>query len=243
MRNFIAAVVLLALSLPAVAAEQATDTTKTTNSDLSYSLEIKSRQSWRGGLTTSNMNVQPTIEYAGIKNLTLGAWGCYAVNNNYAEVDLYANYSIGNFGISLYDYFNPVPSEDAKHHHFFNFDKKETGHLIDFVVDYTFSSVPIKLLASSIIYGGDINENNNNRYSTYFEASYSHTLKSGQHLCYFVGGTPHESMYYKEANIVNVGFKLTQDVKLGGYNLPVSGSIVVNPARGNIYFIAGICLF
>jgi len=223
-------------------AEEA-DTSKAQSKDLSLSLEIKSRHAWRGGLTTRSWNMQPTIEYSGIKNLTLGAWGCYTINNEYAEVDLYASYSLGNFGITLYDYFNPMPSENGANHHFFNFDKNVTGHLIDATIDYTFGSIPLKLMASTIVYGADLNDSGSNKYSTYFEASYEHTLSSGQTISYFVGGTPHKSMYYNNANVVNLGFKVSQDVKISSYTLPVNGSIVVNPARGNIYFIVGICPF
>lgn len=244
MRKILTLAFIAVLSLQvATAVAQDADTSTVKSSDLSLSLEIKSRHAWRGGLTTRSWNMQPTIEYSGIKNLTLGAWGCYTVNNEYAEVDLYASYSLGNFNITLYDYFNPMPTEDSKNHHFFNFDKNVTGHLIDATVDYTFSSIPLKLMASTIVYGCDLNNSGKNNYSTYFEASYEHKFSSGQTISYFVGGTPHKSMYYNNANVVNLGFKLSQDVMIGSYALPVNGSIVVNPARGNIYFIVGVCPF
>ena len=244
MKSILTYAIFTVLSLQAVAASaESTDSTAAQPSNLSLSLEIKSRHSWRGGLTTRSWNMQPTIEYSGIKNLTLGAWGCYTINNEYAEVDLYAAYGLGPFCVTVYDYFNPTPTEDGQNHHFFNFDKKVTGHLIDATIDYTFSSIPLKLMASTIVYGADLNDNENNRYSTYLEASYEHTLSSGQTISYFVGGTPHKSMYYDNANVVNVGMKVSQDVKIGSYTLPVNGSIIVNPARGNIYFIVGVCPF
>lgn len=235
-------IAVLSLQVAAAAAQDA-DTSAVKSSDLSLSLEIKSRHAWRGGLTTRSWNMQPTIEYSGIKNLTLGAWGCYTVNNEYAEVDLYASYSLGNFNITLYDYFNPMPNEDGKNHHFFNFDENVTGHLIDATIDYSFGCIPLKLMASTIVYGCDLNSSGKNNYSTYFEASYDQTLSSGQTISYFVGGTPHKSMYYNNANVVNLGFKVSQDIKIGSYALPVNGSIVVNPARGNVYFIVGVCPF
>jgi hypothetical protein len=244
MRSILTYAIFTVLSLQAVAASaESVDSTKAQTSDLSLSLEIKSRHVWRGGLTTRSWNMQPTLEYSGIKNLTLGAWGCYTVNNEYAEVDLYAGYSIGNFNLTLYDYFNPMPSEDGDNHHFFNFDRKVTGHQIDATIGYSFGSIPLKLMASTIVYGADLNDNEHNRYSTYLEASYEQTLSSGQTISYFVGGTPYKSMYYNSANVVNLGFKVSQDVKIGSYSLPVNGSIIVNPARGNLYLIVGICPF
>ena len=207
-------------------------------------MELKSRHTWRGGLTTRSWNVQPTIEYKPIQQLTLGAWGCYAVDNDYAEVDLYISYSVGQLAITVYDYFNPIPSENARNHHFFDFDKKTTGHQVDVAAKYTLSSIPLTLMASTIVYGCDLNENANNRFSTYLEAAYEHTIKSGQHLKYFIGGTTHEGMYYGNANIVNVGLSVTQPIRLSSvYEVPVTGSLIVNPARGNIYLVIGATLF
>jgi hypothetical protein len=228
-------------ALPALA--ESADSSTVQSSNLSLSLEVKSRYAWRGSLATRSWNMQPTLEYSGIKNLTLGAWGCYTVSNEYAEVDLYAAYSVGPVRLSVYDYFNPMPNEGAQNHHFFNFDKKVTGHLIDATIDYSFGSLPLKLMASTIVYGADLNDSGSNRYSTYLEATYSHTLNSGQTIDYFVGGTPFKGLYYSNANVVNLGVKVSQKLKIGSYTLPVNGSIIVNPARGNIYFIVGFCPF
>lgn len=232
---------LLLLSLQAAA--EVADSSKVQTSPLSLSLELKSRHAWRGGLTTRSWNVQPTLEYDALENLTLGAWGCYTTTNEYAEVDLYVAYSAGPVCITLYDYFTPIPNENAPNHHFFNFDKRSTGHQVDATIDYSFESIPLKLTASTIVYGADLNQNGSNQYSTYFEASYLQNLKSGQSVSYFIGGTPHKSMYYNSANIVNLGVKVSQDIMISSYKLPVSGSIIVNPARGNIYFIIGVCPF
>jgi len=238
MKNLLIYSFLLLLSLQAAA--EVADTSKVEPSPLTLSLELKSRHSWRGGLSTRSWNVQPTLEYAVLKNITLGAWGCYTTTNDYSEIDLYATYTAGPVCVTLYDYFNPTPNENAPNHHFFNFDKESTGHQIDATIDYSFESVPLKLMASTIVYGADLNQNGSNRYSTYFEASYLQKLKSGQTVSYFIGGTPHESMYYSNANIVNLGLKVSQDIMISRYKLPVSGSIIVNPARGNIYFIVSI---
>lgn len=262
MRKILTLAFIAVLSLQvATAVAQDADTSTVKSSDLSLSLEIKSRHAWRGGLTTRSWNMQPTIEYSGIKNLTLGAWGCYTVNNEYAEVDLYASYSLGNFNLTLYDYFCPTPTEDGDNHHFFNFDRKVSGHTFDACLSYSFSNIPLTLTASTAFFGDgrsytiEIPSTNPNadpeeikyrgysRYSTYLEANYTQTLKSGQRISYFIGGTTHDGMYYSTANIVNLGFKVEQDIMIGSYALPVNGSIVVNPARGNIYFIVGVCPF
>lgn len=236
-------VVVIASSSNAAAGSSLPDSSSSSESKVMLSLDLKSRHSWRGSLTTSSWNMQPTLEFYGLKNMTIGAWGCYTPNGEYAEVDLYASYSTSHLKISVLDYFSPVPNEQAPNHHLFDFDKKTTGHLVDAVICYTFSRIPVSLTASTILFGNDLNRSGYNRYSTYFEASYSYHISERQKLLLFIGGTPHSSMYYSSANVVNAGLKLTHVADIGSYKLPTSGSIIINPARGNIYFIIGITPF
>ncbi len=217
-------------------------TTVSKSSLFSLSAEIKSRHVWRGGLTCSAWNMQPTLEM-NIKNLTVGAWSCHTVDNSYSEVDLYASYEVGNFSATILDYYNPI--EGVKKNDFFDYNKDSTRHLVDVNVKFHgTASFPVYILGSTLVYGDDKKENSTkNRYSTYFEAGYTHNLNSDQRVDFFMGGTPHKSCYAQEAAIVNVGFTFHQNVKImGQYNLPLYVSMVVNPKYENIYFLLGITL-
>jgi len=208
----------------------------------SLSGDIKSRHTWRGGLTCSALNLQPTMNL-NLKNLTLGAWGCYTVDNSYAEIDLYATYKLGDFSVSLLDYYNPI--EGVKKNDLFEYDRDSTRHLIDVNVKFHGAKgFPIYLMASTLVYGVDKKPNSNsNRYSTYFEAGYTLHLRQNQQVDFFLGGTPHKSYYANEAAIINVGMTARQNIKiLHQYNLPFYISMIVNPRHENIYFIFGITI-
>ena len=95
---------------------------------LTLSADIKSRHTWRGNLTCTALNIQPTLDLK-ISKITLGAWGCYTADNSYAEVDLYAIYHMGPLSFSLLDYYSP--NEAVKQNDFFQFDRKTTRHIVD----------------------------------------------------------------------------------------------------------------
>ena len=241
------ALLFLSLSTFSIARAElgSADSLKTTVDEtplLSLSGDIKSRHTWRGGLTCSAMNIQPTLEL-NLKNLTLGAWGCYTVNNSYSEIDLYATYKLGNLSASVLDYYNPI--EGARKNDLFEYGKDSTRHLID--VNLKFHGTqdfPVYLMASTLVYGPDKKENSSsNRYSTYFETGYTLKLKGNQEVDFFLGGTPHKSCYANEAAIVNVGMTARQSVKvLNQYNLPFYISLIVNPKYEKIFFVLGVTI-
>lgn len=213
-----------------------------TSPKLSLSAEVKSRHTWRGSLTCSALNIQPTLNLTA-SNLTLGAWGCYTVDNSYAEVDLYAIYRKGAFSLAVLDYYSP--NEAVKQNDFFQFNSKTTRHIVDVNASYSgTSSLPIRLMVGTMVYGDDRRDSaGTNRYSTYIEAGYTLKLSALQKIDFFVGGTPHKSLYGKQGGIVNVGFTAHQTVKiLRQYDLPAYASIVINPMTENIYFILGITI-
>lgn len=238
---------LISLSASAFASPErsATDSLNAKGNDtplFSLSGDIKSRHTWRGGLTCSAMNLQPTLNL-NLKNLTLGAWGCYTVDNTYSEIDLYATYKIKNFSISLLDYFNPI--EGKKKNDFFEYGKDSTRHLIDVNVKFHGTNeFPVYIMASTLVYGVDRKPNSSsNRYSTYFETGYTLNLKADQRVDFFMGGTPHKSYYANEPAIVNLGMTVHNNVNvLGQYKLPIYISMIVNPRYQNIYFILGMTI-
>lgn len=239
-------IALMFVTLSAIAVGQTerngTDSLKATVAEtplFSLSGDIKSRHTWRGGLTCSAWNVQPTLNM-NIKNLTLGAWGCYTVDNSYSEIDLYASYKLGNFSATLLDYYNPI--EGVKKNDFFNYNADTTRHLVDVNVKFHgTTNFPVYIMASTMIYGVDKKPNTTqNRYSTYFEAGYTLNLNADQRVDFFMGGTPHKSYYANKAAIVNVGMTVHQNINvLGQYKLPLYISMIVNPTYENIYFVIG----
>lgn len=206
----------------------------------SFNADLVSRYLWRGLLYSPNPNIQP---YASLscKGLTFGAWASYGISTTYAETDLYLSYSVGQFTLSVNDYY--VFSDDSLgKFNYFNCKKSETLHSLEGSIIYTGSkSFPISLTAATFFAGSDdYDGDGNNDYSTYFEAAYNANV-SGVPLKLFVGGTPKKGLYSDNANIVNIGINATKTLKFSStYELPVFATLAVNPYSKTMFFVFGI---
>ncbi len=209
---------------------------------VSFSLnaDIVSRYLWRGLLYSPNPNIQP---YASIsyKGLTFGAWASYGISTPYAETDLYLSYAIGQFTISVNDYY--AASDDSLvNYNYLNCKKSETLHSLEGSIIYTGpESFPISLTAATFFAGNDDSDGDGkNDYSTYFEVAYNAEI-SGTPLKLFVGGTPQKGLYSDNANIVNIGINATKKLRISNtFELPVFGSLVLNPNSKDMFFVFGI---
>ena len=210
-------------------------------SPLSIYADLKSRHTWRGKLTVSGFNIQPNLVYQK-SNFTLGAWGCYALDNSYAEVDLYASYKYKFLKFTVADYF--CPNETVKFNNYFNWDKINSPHTIDIELKFTGTEkLPIYLLASTMVFGNR-DENNKEKYSTYLEAGYTVNFTNyNQTLDFFIGATPFDNSYGDGFNVVNLGMKATKNFIISEkFNLPVYSKIIVNPNTENIYLVFGVTI-
>jgi hypothetical protein len=206
-----------------------------------YSVDFVSRYVWRGLLFSGNPNIQPTVSLTA-GGFTIGSWASFAGSQEYAEIDLFATYSIGNFSFTLYDYYNEYES-NLDSVDYFNWDKKTTGHLVEGSITWAGTeSFPLSVTLASFFYGYDMNKNQNQNNSTYLELGYP--VKIGDYdFDLFVGGTLNKGFYNEEANIVNVGFKTTKEIEITDkFKLPVSATFVVNPAKDDVFFVVGITI-
>lgn len=210
-------------------------------SPLSAYVDLKSRHTWRGKLTVKGFSVQPNLVFQK-NNFTLGAWGCYALDDSYAEVDLYASYKVKFIQFSVADYF--CPNEGLKFNKFFNWDKKTSPHTVDVEVKFTGTkSIPVYLLASTMVFGNrDID--GDEQYSTYLEAGYTLNLSDyNQKIDFFIGATPFDNSYGEGFNVVNMGMKVTREFTISEkFSLPVYSKMVVNPQTENIYLVFGVTI-
>lgn len=203
-------------------------------------VDFVSRHSWRGGMEGGAPSIEPTFELRKGK-WSVGAWFAATLDDKYKELDLYVTYApTSQLSLSLFDYYCP-PSKlsEAK---FYKFQKAETQHLFDFVVNYQFKSIPLKLTAATLFAGMDTNKEGDLRYSTYLEAAYTQPIGNFE-LTGMVAGTPWESIYAHKADFVNLELKLTQNLKLQNVDFPIFGRIVHNPHREKTYYIAGFSFY
>ncbi len=203
--------------------------------------DFTSRYVWRGSALSNSPNLQPYLGI-GYKNFGFGAWGSYATDGNYAEIDLWVSYSIAGLNITLNDYYT---EDETDYDAFYAFDYKAntTNHALELMLDYQLpiEKVPLKLTAATIFFGNDKNTNGDNNYSTYFQIAYPFEIKSYT-FDLFVGATPHTSMYNGNgANVVETGIQIARDVKLSEhFTLPLSATLLANPAQENIFLIMTI---
>jgi hypothetical protein len=207
--------------------------------DFSYNIDLVNRYVWRGLLLDANPNIQPYASLT-LGNFTIGSWGSYGYNHNYAEVDWYMSYAIGNVSLTISDYFVTDESQTVR---YFYFNSKYTAHALEGGLNLKISDkFPLSLSAATFFWGNDRDENGDNSYSTYLECSYPFAIKTTD-LNFFIGGTTHNGYYSTDANIVNVGLSFSKKLEFTDkFSLPVSGTISVNPNIEDIYFVVKITL-
>lgn len=235
-------IALITFMLTPVNRVSAASSNGASDDSLSFSLnaDLVSRYLWRGLLYSPNPNIQPYASIA-YKGLTFGAWASYGISTSYAETDLYLSYTVGQFTLSINDYY--VFSDDSlANFNYFNIKKSETLHSLEWAITYNGpESFPISLTAATFFAGSDdYDGDGNNDYSTYFEVAYK-TKVSGTPLKLFVGGTPQKGLYSDNANIVNVGVNATKSLKVSSsFEIPVSATLAVNPNSQTMFFVFGI---
>jgi Bacterial protein of unknown function (Gcw_chp). len=206
--------------------------------EISLGADFMSRYIWRGSDFGQSPSIQPTLKVSA-KGFTLGAWGAFTTSNTTPaqETDLYLSYTTPNnlLTFATTDYF--FPNEAVAKNHYFNYNKNETGHIMEGSISLNPSAkLPIGLLAGYNFYGSDKNN------SVYLELLYNATL-NGVPLSVFCGGTTDKGIYGTEAGVVNLGVKTTKEVKITEtFKLPISASFITNPQTGNVFLVFGLTL-
>ena len=172
-----------------------------------------------------------------------GAWPT-ANPGGLDEIDFYANYTVGlstagslSFGFT--DYMNP--NSGTKIGNFNNYDNANGpgAHFLEGNFIYSApESCPIYLSFNVFFYNLENNP-------IYIEAGYSTSLKDvGVSL--FLGATPGEKNEYygvDKFSVINTGIKLSKEIKVtDSFTLPVFGSVILNPASENLFFVLGFSL-
>lgn len=206
------------------------------------SADFRSRHIWRGSLTCNTWNVQPTMNLSK-KNILVGVWGAYTVDNSYTEFDLYFSYTMGNFTLALLDYFCPNPAD--KFSNLFNFNRNSTKHTLDATLSFNGTKkIPVSIMASILFFGDDVNTaTGKNYYSTYIETAYHWKPNPKMDVDFHMGFTPFEGYYASQPYVVSCGASVTQRISVTPtFTIPVSGKLIVNPYTESVYLVFGFTL-
>jgi hypothetical protein len=218
-------------------------------------VELKTSHLWRGLVINNSMTAMGNIHSALDKKqkVTIGIWGGNGFDGNYKEINYYIQYQSKGFKVGLWDLFNTTNVEKPA---VFNYDRKSTTHILDLRTSYQFlEEFPLRIEADVLVYGNDreliSNLDYKNRYSTYVELGYPLMKNEKIVLDAFLGagfalnGKSH--LYTTEPNsnfdIVNTGIKVSKDMSILNYKLPVSALAMWNPALKIARVQLGIVLF
>jgi hypothetical protein len=205
-----------------------------------YGADLVSRYLWRGQLYSANPNIQPYLGL-NIGSFTIGSWASYAIAQNYAEIDLFATYNIGNLSVTVYDYY--CENEDSlPEAEYFHWKRKTTAHQLEGTLAWNGTeNFPLKATAAVFFYGNDRDsETLDQYYSTYFELGYPFEIGNiGIDL--FAGATFNEGLYSDKANFVNLGCTVNKEIEISDkFKLPVKGTFAINPSTEDVFFVVGI---
>jgi len=218
--------------------------------EFSLSADFVSSYVWRG-MSLSGTSIQPDLSFS-FGNFSIGAWGSVDIAGfgMYKEVDLYANYSFGNFTAGLFNYW--VGSEGD--FNYFDF-SEDTYHQLEVNLKYSFDRFPLTLGWNTMVAGSnhylDKNDESKRAFSTYVEATYAFSVKE-VNLDLALGVSPWKSStlytgdYWRHSekdgfSVVNLSLTASKDIKLTDkYSLGIFGQLAFNPACEDAFFVFGI---
>jgi len=206
--------------------------------NLDLGLDVQSRYIWRGiQLGGNSASAQPWIELSS-GGFAIGSWGAYNLGGlgEGNEADLYVSYAFSDaFAVTVTDYFFPGEGTGG----YFPYNE---GHVFEAMLSY---SGPIGIMVATNFAGAIEDENGDNAYSTYVEASYG-TEIGGTPFSLAVGGVFNDDNGYyltDGSGLINVTLGASKEIKLSdSFSLPVNAAITLNPDSENFYLTFGFSL-
>ncbi|MDD4637155.1 MAG: hypothetical protein PHI48_07900 [Bacteroidales bacterium] len=193
---------------------------------------------WRGIFQgNAGPAFQPTLSLT-TGNFTVGAWGSTDFNAA-KEFDLYVGYSIGNFSLTLTDYW----WEGQGTAKYFDYKDNTTNHWFETSLGYNFGeSLPLTLTWNTMVLGKDKDSDGDAMYSSYFEAKYSTAVKDVA-VDLGLGAVPFKSDLYGTDGlaVTNIFVKGTKQVKVSdSFTLPVYVQAIFNPRAEQTHLVVGV---
>lgn len=217
---------------------------------LGAQLQLKSSHLWRGQEVTDEVTLVSDL-YLKDRNdvFRFGLWGGAGVTGKYKEIDYYASVSKYGLTFAVWDIYNFSPGAAYNNRQAFNYEAHETGHFVDASLAWRISEkFPLKLYWATVLFGRDRGQlNDHNRYSTFIQASYPFELKGGFGVELSAAGafafnkgknadgsTSDAHFYGSSPGVVDVSLKVSKDLKIGSYTIPVSVLTMWNPENNSV---------
>ena len=223
--------VILLVCIPAVAFAQEEE------KDHSFygTVDITSVNTWRGIVSGNAPAIQPTVGF-NKGNFDVFAWGSWAVNDSYREINIGVSYTLGNFTAELVDYYYPY-----KGNPFFDLRNSSTTHTAEIMLTYEPEAFPLHVMVGSYIFGDDKLESGKNAFSTYAEVGYTHEFNERNSIGAILGFSLNRSFYTeyeKGFGFVNLTAGYTRIFTLWNYDMPLTVQYIYNPYLKKSYGVA-----
>ena len=222
---------VMAITLPATSLAQ-------DKVEASVGADLVSGYVWRGQ-DFGGASIQPSISVA-YKGLSLTAWGSAGINGeDTKEIDLTLGYEVGNFSISITDFWCMPSGEDIK---YFNYGAHTTSHVFEAQVGYDFG--PLALNWYTNIAGADgVNKDGERAYSSYISAIAPFSL-GGLEWEAEIGATPWATDYYANTNgfaVCDISLGASKEIKVTeSFSIPAFAKATFNPAADKAYLTFGL---
>ncbi len=234
MKKFILSVFALAAMVSATAENKL---------EVSAGADLVSDYVVRGLDQGAGASVQPNLTFS-LGGLSVGAWASTSIANfDSKELDFILGYEIGNFSISMTDYWwdGKTNSIDEVGPKYFN-----AGlHYGEVALSYTIcEKFPLALTACTYIYGDDKTRDGDQAYSTYLNVSYPFSI-SDYDLGVGMGFATYKYGVYGIAEdrscITDISLSVSRDVKITeNFSLPLFADVILSPAYNDAFFIFGM---
>jgi hypothetical protein len=211
----------LVMMLMFLVTQSATVIAQETKSSVTATADFVSNYIWRGSKMGNGPAIEPTVKFTS-GGFTFGAWGNYCFSDNEAdETDFFATYNFGkvNLGLSMYYFVGDS---------FF----KTDNHAFELNGGLTLGN--FALSANYILNEGAGSKGGD----TYIEASFT----AGS-VNIFAGAGNGWYTPTTKFNLCNVGLKISRDIVITDrFTLPISGSLILNPATEQLFLVAAFTL-
>ena len=206
--------------------------------EASVGADLVSGYIWRGQ-DLGGASVQPSISVA-YKGLSLTAWGSVGFDSDDdKEVDLTLAYELGNFSVSITDYWYWCKGEDND---FFCYGAHSTAHEFEAQIGYDFGIFSFNW--ATIFAGHDkVNSKGKRVYSSYINIIAPFSL-IGLDWEAEVGATPWGTGYYDgtdKFSVCDLSLGASKDIKItDSYSTSLFAKATFNPTTEKFYATIGI---
>lgn len=205
------------------------------------SADFVSQYIWRGQ-DLGHVSLQPTLSLS-YKGLSLTAWGNVGLadSQDTREIDLTLDYAIGNFHVSITDYWTDDGGDPEAR--YFMYEANRTNHVFEANVGYDFGLFSVDWYTNFA--GNDgLNNRKKRAYSSYFELNAPFRL-GGCDWTATLGAVPYASDFYHCSRfaVTTAALRVERAIRLTDhFTLPLFAQFAANPQSQHAYWVVGLTL-